>query len=236
MPHYMVYHGPREGTHSVNSRAYPGQKLRVTKGLPFEIDDGDLWMASIRGMQVLSTLDFVPTTIRHWNVGDTTYCSPWEGAFLEGLAANCPDPARVVEIGTGKGSSLARIMYGLSLHQDVRVWTIDLLEQDEAKDALEAAQIPNWRYEFLVGDSAEIGKTPGWEKLDLVFVDGSHSYEGVVADVGAWMPHLKPEGVFVFHDYRNRKHRVTKAVDETMVKPWKRVGLVGTTVAYTRRP
>ena len=98
MPHYMVYHGPREGTHSVNSRAHPGQKLRVTRGLPFEIDDGDLWMASIRGMQVLSTLNFVPTTIRQPH-GDPTYCSPWEGAFLEGLVANCPDPAHVVEIG-----------------------------------------------------------------------------------------------------------------------------------------
>jgi hypothetical protein len=236
MPHYMVYHGDREGSHSVNSRAHPGEKLRVTRGLPFEIDDGDLWMASLRGMQVLSTLDFVPTTIRHWDIGDPTYCSPWEGAFVEGLCANCPDPARVVEIGTGKGSSLIRILYGLSLHQDVRVWTIDLEEKEEVKEALETAQIPNWRYEFLLGDSAEIGKTPGWEKLDLVLVDGSHSREGVIADVEAWMPNLKESGVFVFHDYRNRKHQVTKAVDEMMVKPWKRVGLVGTMAAYTRQP
>jgi predicted O-methyltransferase YrrM len=230
----MVYLGTeREATFSVNSRAQLGFKYRVTPDLPFKIHDDDLWIASIRGMQVLSTLDFVPTTIRHWDIGDATYCSPWEGAFLEGLAANCPDPARVVEIGTGKGSSLARIMYGLALHQDVRVWTIDLLEQEEAKEEMERAQIPNWRYEFLVGDSVEYGQIEGWEELDLVLIDGSHSYEGVKAD-GVWLSHLKPEGVVVFHDYRNRKHKVTKAVDELMVKPWKRVGLVGTMAAYTR--
>ncbi len=154
---------------------------------------------------------------------------------MEGLAANCPDPARIVEIGTGKGSSLIRIMYGLALHEDVRVWTIDLEEQEDAREALIEAQIPNWRYEFLVGDSVEYGKIEGWQPLDLIFIDGSHSYDGVKADVEAWTPHLKPEGVIVFHDYRNRKHRVTKAVDETMVKPWKRVGLVGTMAAYARQ-
>nr|NIV28847.1 hypothetical protein [Anaerolineae bacterium] len=114
MPHYMVYTGPREGQFSVNSRANPGFKYTVRADLPFKIeDDADLWIASIRGMQVLSTIDFVPTTIRQEH-GDPTYCSKWEGAFLEGLVANCPDPARVVEIGTGKGTSLCRIMYGLA--------------------------------------------------------------------------------------------------------------------------
>jgi len=233
MPHYMVYLGTREGTFSVNSRAQVGHKYKVKADLPFKIQDGDLWMASLRGMVVLSTLDFVPTTVRQPH-GDPTYCSPWEGAFLEGLVANCPDPARIVEIGTGKGSSLVRILYGLALHEDARVWTIDLLEQDEAREALEAAQVPNWRYTFLVGDSAEIGGLD-WEPLDLVFIDGSHSYEGVKADVEAWAPHVKEEGVLVFHDYKNRKHRVTRAVDETMIDPWVQMGLVGTLAAYTRK-
>jgi predicted O-methyltransferase YrrM len=230
----LVYDGPREGFFSVNSHVEGHPKYRVKADLPFKIHDGDLWMASLRGMKALSTLNFVPTTIRHHGVGDETYCSPYEGAFLEGLAANCPDPARVVEIGTGKGSSLVRIMYGLALHEDVRVWTIDLLEQEEAHEALQVAQIPNWRYEFLTGDSAEVGGWD-WEPLDLVLVDGSHSYEGVKADVAAWVPHLKPEGVLVFHDFDNPLHKVTKAVVETMdPEDWKRVGLVGTMAAYTR--
>jgi protein-L-isoaspartate O-methyltransferase len=230
--HYIVYTGTR-GQFSVNSKAYLGQKLRVRPHAPFGVDDGDLWIASLPDMTVLSTVTFVPTTIRGPH-GDPTYCSPWEGAFLEGLAANCPDPARVVEIGTGKGSSLVRILYGLALHKDVRVWTIDLLEQEEAHEALIEAQVPNWRVDFLVGDSVEIGQLEGWEPLDLILVDGSHAYEGVKADVEAWAPHLKETGVIVFHDYKNRKHKVTRAVDETMADGWQRVGLVGTMAAYVR--
>jgi predicted O-methyltransferase YrrM len=234
VPHYLVYLGPRTGLFSVNSRARPGYKYRVQADVPFKIEDGDLWMASMRGMRVLSEVDFVPGTVRLPH-GDPTYCSPYEGAFLEGLAANCPDPARVVEIGTGKGSSLVRIMYGLALHEDVRVWSIDLEEKEEAREALEAAQVCNWRYEMLVGDSAEIGSWRDWPELDLVYVDGAHSDPGVRADVAAWEPHVKPEGVMAFHDYGNRTHKVTRAVRETMAEGWTRVGLVGTLAAYVRK-
>ena len=234
MPHYLVYSGPREGTFSVNSRAQPGHKYSVQLDTPFKIFDDDIWIASLRGMQVLSTVSFVPTTKRNL-MGEPSYCSPYEGAFLEGLAANCPDPARIVEIGTGKGTSLARILYGLSLHEDVRVWTIDLEEKEETRADLENAQIPNWRYEMLIGDSAEIGKT-NWEPLDLIFIDGSHSYKGVLADVEAWVPHLKEDGVLAFHDYGDPLHNVTPAVDETMVNPWCIVGQVGSLAAFTRQP
>jgi len=233
MGEYIVYEGPRLGKFSVNSRAWPGRKYIVSAEAPFQVEDGDLWIASIRGMSVLSRVSFVPTTLRHQDVGDATYCSPWEGAFLEGLAANCPNPARVVEIGTGRGGSLIRILYGLSLHEDVRVWTIDLEEKEEVREAMEHAQIPNWRYEMLQGDSAEIGKAQ-WEPLDLVWVDGSHSYEGVLADVEAWAPHLKPQGVMAFHDYGNDLHSVTQAVDETMTEGWQRVGTVGTLAAFQK--
>jgi len=233
MSHYIVYEGDREGEHSLNSRAIVGYKYRIKREVPFKIYDDDLWIASMRGMKVLSEVDFVPTMVRIRDVGYTSYCTRWEGAFLEGLASSCPDPARIVEIGTGKGTSLVRILYGLSLHEDVRVWTIDLLEQEEAREALIESQVPNWRYTFLVGDSAEIGGED-WGPLDMIFVDGSHSYEGVKADVAAWERHLTPEGVMAFHDYKNRKHRVTKAVDETMVG-WERVGLAGTLVAYKKK-
>jgi hypothetical protein len=37
--------------------------------------------------------------------------------------------------------------------------------------------------------------------VDLLYVDGWHSYEAVVADGEAWLPHLSPRGVVVFDDY-----------------------------------
>lgn len=230
---YMVYEGERLGKFSVNSRHWAGYKYQVTAGQPFKVEDDDIWMASIPGMLVLSTVNFVPTTMRKPH-GDPTYCSPWEGAFLEGLAANCPDPARVVEIGTGKGSSLVRIMYGLSLHHDVRVWSIDLEEKEEARQALEDAQVPNWRYELLVGDSAEVGMGQ-WEKLHFVFVDGSHTFKGVQADVEMWGRHMEGGSVMAFHDYGDPLHEVTQAVDQLMAEGWENVGLVGTLIAFQKQ-
>jgi MMP 1-O-methyltransferase len=51
----------------------------------------------------------------------------------------------------------------------------------------------------VVGDSSVIAanwRTP----LGLVFVDGGHALEVVLADYEAWSPHVAAGGVLVFHD------------------------------------
>lgn len=229
---WMLYEGEREGNHSINSRVGQG-KYTVMHGVPFKIAREDLWIASLRGYSVLSQVDFVPTTNRQPSP-DESYLSKWEAAFLEGLAASLPNPTRLVEVGTGKGVSLGRLLLGLSLHTDVLVWTIDLQECEKAADYVSECQIPNWRYKFLVGDSAEIGSQ--WqEPLNMIYLDGSHTYEGVCKDVAAWYPHLADKGILVFHDYGNRKHEVTKAVDDSMKDlSAKKVGRVGFLVAYEK--
>lgn len=229
---WMLYEGVREGNHSVNSRV-SHDKYTVMRGVPFKIIKEDLWIASLPGYTVLSQVDFVPTTNRQPSP-DESYLTRWEAAFLEGLAASLPDPARVVEVGTGKGVSLGRLLLGLSLHADVLVWTIDLKECDGAVDYVSECQIPNWRYKFLVGDSAEIGAS--WQQpLDMVYLDGSHAYEGVCKDVAAWFPHLVNKGILAFHDYGNKKHTVTKAVDDSMKGLLaKKVGRVGYLVAFEK--
>jgi len=49
---------------------------------------------------------------------------------------------------------------------------------------------------------------------DLVFVDGSHDRESVLADARAALEVLKPGGLLVFHDYGALDVGVTEAVDE----------------------
>lgn len=230
---FLLYQGEREGTFSVNSRHGPGEKYRVQQGYPFGIYEEDLWIASMPGYQVLSLINFVPMTIRISNP-DESYLTRWEASFLEGLASSLPNPARAIEVGTGKGISLARILIGLSHHTDVIVWSIDLEECEKAREYVQKCQIPNWRYNLVVGDSVETGR--GWsEKLDMVYLDGSHSYEGVAADVEAWGRYIKINGILAFHDYGNRKHNVTAAVKEAMEdKQWKKIGRVGYLIAFER--
>ena len=53
------------------------------------------------------------------------------------------------------------------------------------------------------------------ESLDLVFIDGDHSYEGCKADIEAWLPKLRSGGVLAGHDYGHKRFPgVKQAVDE----------------------
>ena len=53
---------------------------------------------------------------------------------------------------------------------------------------------------ILTGNSQEIG--PGWiEPLDVLFVDGDHSYDGASADIGLFSPHVLPGGLLLVDDY-----------------------------------
>ena len=48
--------------------------------------------------------------------------------------------------------------------------------------------------------------------LDFVYIDGDHSYEGVLTDLRAWFPKLKPGCLFAGHDYSTDS--VKQAVEE----------------------
>jgi len=54
--------------------------------------------------------------------------------------------------------------------------------------------------------------------LDLVFIDGDHSYEMVKLDIELWLPKIKKGGIMCGHDYNwigpDGYPGVQKAVDE----------------------
>lgn len=55
------------------------------------------------------------------------------------------------------------------------------------------------------------------KSLDFVFIDADHSYEGCKADIRAWLPKIKNDGILCGHDYKNTDYPcfgVDKAVDE----------------------
>lgn len=43
---------------------------------------------------------------------------------------------------------------------------------------------------------------PG-EQIDFCYIDGDHTYEGVYADIRAWLPKLRIGGIIAGHDYKD---------------------------------
>jgi hypothetical protein len=155
---------------------------------------------------------------------------------MEGLAGTLPDPARVVEIGTGSGCSLRSVLIGLERHDDVHAWTIDIKPHPHLPNEMKRFDLPASRFDQILGDSHEVAKD--WKiKLDMVYIDGDHTYAGCQGDIFAWTPHLKFGGLMVFDDYEQPMHNVTKAVDDIMFaedSDWRFVGQVGRLIAFEK--
>lgn len=51
--------------------------------------------------------------------------------------------------------------------------------------------------------------------IDFLYIDADHSYDGVLADLATWVPHVKPGGLIVGDDYDNAIYPgVKRAWDE----------------------
>ncbi len=54
---------------------------------------------------------------------------------------------------------------------------------------------------LIVKDSVEAAKDFEDESIDFCFIDGDHSYNGVMSDLVAWHPKVKVGSVLAGHDY-----------------------------------
>jgi hypothetical protein len=81
--------------------------------------------------------------------------------------------------------------------------------------------------------------------VDMVFIDGDHSYEGCAGDITGWIPHIKPGGVLAIHDYKkgeipphpNGPHPmvwegVDAAVDDLLIGKYDIIGRVDSLIAF----
>jgi len=120
-------------------------------------------------------------------------------ALLEQLQRR--EPNATLEIGTWRGGTLF-MMCQMSA-PDARLATIDL----ELRDADLYARFARRTQEVvpIEGSSRDpdvrarvAALFP--DGLDVLFIDGDHSYEGVASDFDAYEPLLRPGGLLVFHD------------------------------------
>lgn len=139
------------------------------------------------------------------------FLSPGECDLLEGLAKELPEYPAVINFGAGAGTS--GLLF-IESRPDLILYTIDVQDESSPFGSLEGERnafrdagllgLLNHRWYQIHGDSQKIGMNwlyEGNPMVDLVFIDGDHSYAGCAGDIRAWMPNLKPGGILAIHDY-----------------------------------
>ena len=118
---------------------------------------------------------------------------------LKKLCRGLPSTPTIIQIGAERGVSTLAI---LEERPDAFLFSIDVGERPEEIANVKAAHLDARRVVRGLGRSQSIGMFWPTDWLaDMIFVDGDHRYAGVQGDIAAWMPCVKPGGLFVFHDY-----------------------------------
>ncbi len=73
-------------------------------------------------------------------------------------------------------------------------------------------------------ESYDASQLFGADVLDMVFIDGDHTYEGVKKDIGAWLSKVKHYGILAGHDYN--WEGVKEAVNEAFGDDFIVIGIV----------
>jgi predicted O-methyltransferase YrrM len=136
-----------------------------------------------------------------------THMTPLERLLLYRLGLQQPAGAVLLEVGSYLGASACFLVaaaeeIGGQVHC-VDTWRNEGMSEG-FRDTWQEFRTNTERYASLIiphrGHSVDVaGAFDG--QLDLLFIDGDHSYEGCRSDALAWLPHLKPGGIIVMHDY-----------------------------------
>ncbi len=213
-------------------------------------------VADTRSIPSIDVLDICPGTQR-WtlqsfpSVGASV--SPMECAALAALS-RLSRAKKIFEFGTYKGVSTTQLalnveeggmVFTLDLPEDHPAYSLPIPKPEEQQIAAEGGKgilIPRDlldRVTFLSSDSATFDETPYHGTMDLIFVDGAHSYEYVKNDTEKGWEMLRPGGVLAWHDcvashpdvvrYIKERKLVTKLVNGTAlayaIKPEKELAL-----------
>jgi predicted O-methyltransferase YrrM len=104
---------------------------------------------------------------------------------------------KVVEIGVDRGYS-TRFLCHAAKEIGGEVISVDKEVNEGLKSEL-GGLADYWR--FVNKDSSTAGNEWDEGEIDLIFVDGDHSFQGCNKDIEAWWPHIRVGGYMILHDY-----------------------------------
>jgi predicted O-methyltransferase YrrM len=175
-----------------------------------------------------------------------------ETQMLAALVAKLK-PRTVFEIGTYNGFTTLHFAYNTP--EDATIYTLDLPPDYDITSKKEKAQYSyddllvvelskqninnrlfkkdtqGKKVKELFGDSLKFDFSPYYGKIDLIFIDGNHSYSFVKSDTENAFKMLSPKGVILWHDFDYIIHRDVFKYLNTLVKTHKIYSIPGTRFA-----
>jgi hypothetical protein len=132
--------------------------------------------------------------------GSVVEVGSWKGRSTKVLLENCKGPVYAVDHWKGTSTDLSILM---AAGQDVYSKFIE-----------NVGHYPNLN--ILRGDSVDMAAAFNGNRVDMVFLDADHTYEGLKSDLEAWVP--KCNRFICGHDYEDSFPGVIRAVDEKFDK------------------
>jgi predicted O-methyltransferase YrrM len=169
-----------------------------------------------------------------------------EAALLYRLGRNATS-GPIVEIGRFKGGST--FIFASAAAPSIEIWSYDLhvaLRPDMPGEQLDSELLTaltrfglGQNVRLVVADSRKV--EPPSAEIEVLFIDGDHSYEGARADFERWSALVRPGGHLLFHDavdrggYGNVYPGVARAVEEVEGEGgWERRAGAGSIAHFTR--
>lgn len=172
-----------------------------------------------------------------------TFTNKRELAALYKLAAACPHDTVALEIGSYRGASSCYIAGGLAQVNGhlfcVDTWQNETMPEGERDTFAEFQKNTSGlqhRITTIRNRSEEISADEIRYPLNLVFIDGDHSYTGVKNDFECVQKWLSEDGIIAFHDFSSPAFEgVSRVIGEALASGrWMIVGQVDTLVWIKR--
>lgn len=135
-----------------------------------------------------------------------THTTKIERLLLYKLALSLKENSRIVEIGSYLGASSSFLACAAKEKNHtvscVDTWRNEGMSEgyrDTFDEFCKNIEPLKDYVRILRGKSADMAKIFN-EEIDLLFIDGDHSYEAVKADVVNWVTKVKDSGIVIFHD------------------------------------
>jgi hypothetical protein len=146
------------------------------------------------------------------------YLFPDEVSALKKLAFELPPKSIVINIGAGAGTSSLAF---LEARDDLFLHSVDTIMDDSPLGCLTAEKrevsragllcFGNGEPRFQQHHQSSVDLGRQWNRqepfvpVNMIFIDGDHSYEGCRNDILVWLPNLVERGVLAVHDFNKQE-------------------------------